>query len=285
MSKKCNRCKKRGYYFIKTLEIKTHSRFFYPIVKYVPLNIEVLCYKCVDQLSGVIQQQVILSQYVTFSFVFYFKNTRRLYEEEDSSSENKTKHEKRNFWDKKQETQSKSHLLIPNKAVPKNSLTFSSLPQEPKGTKQETNPILFKNEIPNQQTQNQAIKNPNNFLGRNYNNLPNQFSNQTKEKELGQWHEQTQGQEQKQKQIPFYDPINWGMDVNLGLSLDFDTALDTDLNFGFETETEFNEINLFNTQDDSIINFSNFLQSKENNLQEKEEMQSNHQQNQIQEEK
>ncbi|KAJ3425759.1 hypothetical protein M0812_28205 [Anaeramoeba flamelloides] len=86
MYKRCKQCQKRGFRFLKILQIKTHSRFFYPIIELIPLNVEILCYKCVDQLSRIYQQQLILSQYVTFSFDFYSVSSSRINQQEDSSS-------------------------------------------------------------------------------------------------------------------------------------------------------------------------------------------------------
>ncbi|KAJ3447875.1 srek1ip1 family member [Anaeramoeba flamelloides] len=86
MFKRCKQCQKRGFRFLKILQIKTHSRFLYPIIELIPLNVEILCYKCVDQLSRIYQQQLILSQYVTFSFDFYSLSSGRINQQEESSS-------------------------------------------------------------------------------------------------------------------------------------------------------------------------------------------------------
>ncbi|KAJ3445730.1 hypothetical protein M0812_11617 [Anaeramoeba flamelloides] len=325
MSKRCKQCKKKGGYYIKTLEIKTYSSFLYPVTKSVPLNIEVLCKKCVDQLSGVFQQQLILSQYVTFSYVFYFQNTRRSHQlEEGSSSESdyvpeelrepkkkiktgivkrstttrtrtrtrtKKKKKQQNYRNKqnnkssithrKQQDRYQSDNYLVKSESPKNALTFSA---EPKNVNKATKDFFSNNQNLHQPTKDHDVRTVNKTLtNRHHFGNNNKTSNQITEIVHGKEHGLVQEQEQEQKnelgQIPFFEPINWGIDLNLGS--DFEMDLGSDLNFEFETQTEFKEIDLLNMKEDNVVNFSNFLQSYENSIYDKHETQ----QKQIQEEK
>ncbi|KAJ3447876.1 hypothetical protein M0812_00349 [Anaeramoeba flamelloides] len=178
--------------------------------------------------------------------------------------------------------------------LPKKRQDLNTLNKEP-------NNFFLKNETVHQQTQNPKIgdynfpsssnfedftRSPsNNFLLTDDNsfnqNDQNQFKEQEQEidQELGTSKEQLlpqlkekekeKEQEQEQEQISFFEPINWGM--NLNLDLDFDMGLDNNLDFGFEPQTELNELNLLNMKEDHIIKFSNLTQLPQKILSEQDE--------------